>query len=312
MKLNIQIELFLADVCAGKTNETESAYRTKLRQLERFAQDRPVTTELIKGFMQDLKTRKTHHVGAKIVSGGLSPYTIKTIIQTTRHFCRWLYDGGYIPEDIYRKIKIPSVPPPMPKAISGDTFTHLINSALDNSLTEWEAARNVAMLYFLRDTGGRVGGMTNAMLTDVDLKSGEVNTFEKGKNVKLYINAPTIQAIKNWLTFRPTIEPLTEHLFIASGTRKGLSRMGVRWMLNRMADRAGIKDRHNPHAFRHAFARDFLKTGGEISQLAGIMHHSSIWVTTNYYARWNDQELRSAHAKNSPINSITETEEISC
>ena len=310
MKLNSQIELFLADVCAGKTNETEQTYRTKLRQLERYAKSKPITADLLKGFIHDLKTRKTHISGHKAVEGGLSLYTIKTIIQTTRHFCKWSYENGHMREELYKQVKVPSVPAPMPKAIHEDTFGLLIKSAQNNISVEWERARDIAMLYFLRDTGGRVGGMTNTMLPNIDLKSGEIETIEKGQHVKLYLNEPTIEAIKIWLTFRPQLEPITDHLFTANRSARGLTRGGVRWILNKLSARAGITDRHNPHAFRHAFARDFLKAGGEITQLAGLFHHSSIWVTTNYYARWNDKELRSAHAAHSPINQTVE--KISC
>lgn len=306
MKLNLQIELFLADVCAGKTNETEQAYRTKLRQLERYAKGRPITADLLKGFIHDLKTRKTHISGHKAVDGGLSLYTIKTIIQTARHFCKWSFENGHMREELYKQIKVPSVPPPMPKALTEDTFTLLLNSAQNNISVEWESVRDVAILYFLRDTGGRVGGMVNALLPNVDLKSGEINTLEKGRNVKLYINEPTIEAIRLWLNYRSTLSPITDHLFTANRSGQGITRGGVRWVLNRLSTKAGITARHNAHAFRHAFARDFLKAGGEITQLAGIMHHSSIWVTTNYYARWNDKELRSAHAAHSPINQTVE------
>ena len=209
-------------------------------------------------------------------------------------------------DDLYKRIKVPSVPPPMPKALSENTFALLVQSAMTNNSEEWEQVRDIAILFYLRDTGGRVGGLANVTLSNVDLKSGEIETIEKGKNVKKYINVPTIASIKAWLSYRETLQPLSDHLFISKWTRQGLTRQGVARMLNRLATMGGITDRRNAHSFRHAFARDFLKAGGEITQLAGIMNHSSIWVTTNYYARWNDQELHAAHTKNSPINSINQ------
>jgi site-specific recombinase XerD len=308
MSLHDLIELFIDDVCAGKVNETAKAYRTKLRQLERFAKDRSITRELMKGFMHDMKTRTRHKNGFRMIEGGLSPYTIKTTFQTARHFCKWLFENGHITDNIAPLIKIPNPPPPTPKAISEDTFEQLVRSAMSNVGEEWERARDVAILYYLRDTGGRVGGLVNTRLPNMDLKAGEISTVEKGRNVQLYINPPTIQAIKHWLSYRAALQPITDHLFISKRTKQGITRQGIARMLNRLAERAGVQDRRNPHSFRHAFARDFLKAGGEITQLAGIMNHSSIWVTTNYYARWNDAELRGAHAANSPINSLQTTE----
>lgn len=302
------IELFIDDVCAGKQNETAQAYRTKLRQLQKYLDSKPITHETIKGFLHDAKTRKRHRRGYRIVEGGLSPYTIKTIFQTVRHFCRWLYDNGHLDQDLARHIAIPYPPPPAPKAITNDDVMKMIHTANTQTHEQWERVRDVAIMYYLRDTGGRVGGMCELRLSGCDLTDGSIETIEKSRNVKLYINPPTISAIREWLKWRAQLKPITDHLFISNRTKQGMTRQGVHRMLQRNADRAGVQGRINPHAWRHAFARDFLKNGGEISQLAGLMNHSSIWVTNNYYARWNDDELRNAHAESSPINALQTTE----
>ncbi len=300
---NSLIEQFVEDVCAGKTNETAQTYRTKLGQLARFMKSKPITPENLKAFQKDLLTRKTHRRGSKYIEGGLSIFTVKTTLQTTRHFCKWLFENKHIKQDLAKTIRLPQTPPPAPKAIRGDAVTCMVEAAL-NTGEDWQRARNVAILFFLRDTGCRIGGLVNAQLPGLDLDHGIIETYEKGKNITLYINAPTIQAIRMWLDYRPIFRPLTEHVFISHRTNQGITRLGVQHMLYKLARIAHVDDRSNPHAWRHAFARDFLKNGGEITQLAGIMHHSSIWVTTNYYARWDMRGLKEAHTKNSPINSL--------
>jgi site-specific recombinase XerD len=305
-KLHVLIDKFIADVCAGKHNETERAYRTKLRQLERFAQNRRITLDLMKEFIHDLKTRPVHMRGRTIVKGGLSEYTIKTTVQTARHFCKWLFENKHIKDNIALLIKLPSVHPPTPKAISEDAVNQLFKSASDNVSAEWESARDIAILHCLRDTGGRVGGLANTVLSNVDLNRGVIATIEKGRSINLYINEPTVLAIKTWLVHRAKLNPLTDHLFISDKTNQGLTRQGIERMVNRLAKAAGVKGFINPHAWRHAFARDFLLNGGEITQLAELMNHSSIWVTTNYYSRWNYKELKRAHTAHSPINQLAE------
>lgn len=303
----ILIDLFIEDVCAGKQNETAQAYRTKLAQLKRFMGKKPITPENLKAFRKDLLTRKTHRVGGKDIDGGLSIFTVKTTLATARHFCKWLFENGYVKRDIAKTIKLPQTPPPAPKAIRDDAVIKLVKAAQVMG-TDWQRARNVAILYFLRDTGCRISGLINAQMSSLDLEHGIVETFEKGKNITLYINAPTIQVLKNWLDYRSDFKPITEHIFISKRTSQGLTRESIQHILQHLADLAKIDDRHNPHAWRHGFARDFLKNGGEITQLAGIMHHSSIWVTTNYYARWDMRELKQAHTDNSPIKSLEVTQ----
>jgi integrase/recombinase XerD len=300
------ISLFLDDVCAGKHNETRKSYKVKLAQLERFAHGRKISGDLIRQFEHDLKTRTRHKRGYRMIEGGLSPYTIKSVMQTVRHFCRWLYDEGHMIEPVYKKIKIVSPPPPLPKAIDASVVMQLVEAAQRSSSEEWERFRNVAIMYYLRDTGGRVGGMCRVELSSINLQDGTVETIEKGRNVKLYINKPTVDAIAVWLQYRKELDPITDHLFISKRTKQGITRQGVLRMLNATAKHAKVSGRVNPHAWRHAFARDFLKNGGELSQLAGLMHHSTIWITHNYYARWNDRELHEAHTTNSPINQLQE------
>jgi site-specific recombinase XerD len=161
-------------------------------------------------------------------------------------------------------------------------------------------ARNIAILYWLRDTGGRVSGLINARISGVNLRRGAIETVEKSRPVILYINPPARQALRAWLRLRDDLSPETDHVFISIKTREGLTREGVRHMLNSLAHQARVTGRHNPHAFRHAWARDFLLSGGELSRCSQLMHHSSIAITDLYYARWYDGELRAAHAKHSP------------
>lgn len=64
----------------------------------------------------------------------------------------------------------------------------------------------------------------------------------------------------------------------------------IRKRLKRIAGQArGIKiDKVHPHAFRHLFAIKFLEDGGDITELADILGHSSI-DTTKIYTRSTDK-----------------------
>ena len=235
-----------------------------------------------------------------MVEGGLSLHTIRSTLVTARHFCKWLYQESYLPEDISSAIKVPTQPPMQPKAISAEVAIKLIEAALEFG-EDWQRARNTAILFLLRDTGCRVGGLTNALLPNLDLERRVLETTEKGKVINLFFTEPTKHMIETWLEFRSTLQPVSDHLFIAKHTRGQLTRGGFTMMLRSLAQKAGIEDRRNPHSWRHAFARDFLLDGGEFTQLAELMHHSSIWVTFNYYARWNIKHLHTAHDAHSPI-----------
>jgi len=50
-------------------------------------------------------------------------------------------------------------------------------------------------------------------------------------------------------------------------------------ILRRLARRAGVVGRVNPHAFRHASARESLLNGGDIGALSQILGLTQIVVT---------------------------------
>jgi site-specific recombinase XerD len=169
---------------------------------------------------------------------------------------------------------------------------------------DWEKARNIAILYWLLDTGGRVSGLINATMQNLNLEEGLIETEEKGKLVTEFLNTPTLHALNVWLSYRANFDPQSDHIFLSYQTKSGMTRSALYGVLRVLAKEAGLGDeRKNPQSFRHAFARDFLQNGGELTQLAGILHHTSIWVTATYYTRWNTKELKRAHTQNSPIKS---------
>ena len=108
---------------------------------------------------------------------------------------------------------------PCPKALSEDTFERLVKSAIQKTTAKnGNNVRDVAILDYLfqRDTRRQgLAGWQMSRLSNVDLKTGEIETVEKGKNVKKYINVPTIASKKPRPSYRETLQPLSDHLFIS-------------------------------------------------------------------------------------------------
>jgi site-specific recombinase XerD len=256
-KLTEAIEQYIDDVCSGKTNETASAYRGKLRRLVEFLGDRPISAVKprdLKDFRHYLQNVKVKRRGGQMVNEPLSKWTIHTVLITT--------------------------------ATTMGEF--------------WEQARNVALLYCLRDTGGRIGGLLNARLDDLDLKAGLLTVCEKGNRMRdLPLNDPVRAALRQWLKARALLEPETDHLFIGLHGRP-LTRNSLYSILERLKMVGHIRGRLNPYSFRHAFARDALRNGGNIGEVSQLMGHKSPATTLKYYSCWTGKELQAAHRRISP------------
>ena len=137
-----------------------------------------------------------------MVNEPLSKWTIHTVLITTRQFFRWCAREKLIKVDPALELKLPPEPDVEPKPISAATFAKLVKTA--TTMGEfWEQARNVALLYCLRDTGGRIGGLLNARLDDLDLKAGLLTVCEKGNRMRdLPLNDPVRAALRQWLKVR--------------------------------------------------------------------------------------------------------------
>lgn len=292
------IEDFIAEVCAGKTNETPAAYRSKLKHLFLYLGPdiNNLNQETIDRFRTHLLNRKSKRVGGREVKQPLSRFTCRSILTTVRHFLRWSTEKGYLPEIRIKNIKEPT---PDPKAVDEITVDKLL-AAAGAFGQDWEKARNTALLYVLRDTGARAGAIAAMDLDNLYLEKGYGLSKTKGGQVCwLWFNRATVEALKIWLEYRARLDP-RDYLLWTGARHNGVSRQAIGQILHRLAKQAGISARVNPHSFRHAFARDAILAGADLGQVADLLGHHGIVVTHKYYARWKTLELKQFHRKYSP------------
>lgn len=236
----------------------------------------------------------------------LSLHTVRRLVGSAKTLFRWLHDNGVITENPFAKLQRPHVPPNPPKAVSREDFAKLLNAARTydgtrRNMADAIAARNVSMLLFLASSGCRVGGMCSASLDTlrIDDSHSEVMVTEKhrggGKTRAAYLGETATLALLEWLDHRPAADH-SKIFVMLDGRNVGapIHPHAVRQVLNRLGKRAGV-ERCNPHAFRHAAAREWLQNGADLSVVSQMLGHSDIHVTARHYARWKPSELSDRH-----------------
>lgn len=78
-----------------------------------------------------------------------------------------------------------------------------------------------------------------------------------------------------------------------------LSRLALLEMLHDLGVRAGVQDVH-PHRFRHTFAVNFLRNGGNVYELQMALGHSSMEMVRTYLSL-AETDLQRAHEEASPV-----------
>lgn len=233
--------------------------------------------------------------------GPLSVYTIHGMVRTCRQFFRWLHAEEILATNPAQRLELPPLPKEPPKAISDEDIQKMLDAAR-------VSARDVALIWFLRDTGCRLGGAATARLQDLDLERGIVLVREKGRGGQhvaraAFLNVDAVKAMRVWLDERPSAlhldgSPVTDAIFVNSRYPfTALTTGAIYRRIKDIAKAAGVYDHSNPHAFRHGLARRMLQNGAPLGLVSRVLGHSDIKVTDQFYGVYVSRELKEGHAR---------------
>jgi integrase/recombinase XerC len=157
------------------------------------------------------------------------------------------------------------------------------------------------MFEVLYGCGIRIGELVGLNVQDVDLASGEMRVFGKGRKERIApLGAPAIAAINAWLAARtaPTNSEDGNALFL--GTRgERIAAPVVRRALKARALQQGITSNVYPHRLRHSFASHVLQSSGDLRAVQELMGHASI-ASTQVYTHLDFQHLAKVYDQAHP------------
>ena len=296
MLLSMALEEYDLSLAGVATSGTRDLYQRRLRSFLEFVGDvevTTVTTSQLRRWRASLSARKERWVNNPYrpkASGGLSPWTIHSYVSIARRFFRWLMAEGILEKNPAARLELPPLPDEPPKAIEEEDLELLLEAAHDDP-------RNYALVCMLADTAARVGAISELMLADLDLENGYAIVREKGRGGRtkvreVYFYERTQEALRRYLEVRP--ENQGDTLFLSTLGGK-LTPNAIYQVLRRLARKAEVKGRSNPHAFRHGWARGALQNGADLGTVSDVLGHSDIEVTHKFYARWASNELQGRH-----------------
>ena len=277
----------------GRSRNTIAAYRRDLTSYELFLADRGRSVE-----DADLATVEAHLAHLRDVGAG--PATVARALSAVRGLHRFCLDEGFATADPTAELAAPPLPRRLPKALSEEDATALVESAAGDDPV---SRRDRAVLEVLYGTGVRVSELAGLSLADLGSETGLVRVLGKGDKERLVpLGRQARAALERWLSAagREQLAPTrwarrgdAEAVFLNSRGGR-LSRQGVWLVLKKRARSVGLEERVHPHVLRHSCATHMLAHGADIRVVQELLGHVSI-ATTQGYTRVGTEHLRRAY-----------------
>lgn len=274
----------------GRSPQTLENYSARLTRFARWAGNsdlNDITVTLVRNYIFYLQET------------GMRAASVAGYVRPLKVFCRFMVSEELMLADPFKRVKVPSVEKRLHDLISDTDFRALIASC---DLKQHEGRRDAAILHVLYDTGIRVGELIAIKHDHVDTKGGYIKVFGKGNKERIvFFSTHTAMALTRY-TSRTPARFKAEWLFTSLRRNVGgqMTGSGVHQMLARLAKRTGVKSRVNPHTFRHTFATNYLRAGGDLNSLMRLMGHADLSILQTYLSLVTD-DLRAKHEQFSPM-----------
>ncbi|MGC3963380.1 MAG: tyrosine recombinase XerC [Rhodocyclaceae bacterium] len=258
---------------------TLSNYRRDIERLQALTNNRAPAT---------INAHDIRRCAARLHANGLGPRSVARALSSWRGMYRWLVRQGRIETNPVLGVRPPRAPKTLPKALSPDQTSALLDGAEDDPLR----IRDQAMFELFYSSGLRLSELVGLDLAGAhSVSEGEVTVFGKrGKTRRVPVGSMALQSLQAWLAVRGGFAAADEEaLFVSQrGTRLSARSVGAR--LAEFAQRRGLSVHVHPHMLRHSFASHLLQSSGDLRAVQELLGHASI-RTTQVYTHLDFQHL---------------------
>lgn len=286
----------LALAADGYSGNTRSSYRQAVRSLARWLANADaaigpagVGRDHVRGWLAHLRDTT-------------SPNTARGWFAGVRHFCRWMVAEGEAGQDATLGIRTPKQGDPHTPTLRDDQIAAMLATCTGAGFAE---RRDAAIIYVFFDGGVRLAEHTGLKVVDFDLRDRMLFVYGKGtdrsgprrRSVQLGVKAA--RALDRYLRERRR-HPYHElpQLWLGDRGRGPMSSHGIKAVVQRRAAQAGIDHLH-PHMFRHTWASEFRKAGGEEGDLMVLGGWRSRQMLDRYGKAAAEDRARSSYRQRS-------------
>jgi integrase/recombinase XerC len=279
----------------GVSERTATAYTRDLERYSAYCGNRGFLPEGadpagVRGFIADLSAE------------GIASVSVNRCLSSIRGFYRWMMRFGYRKDDpssLLRNLKTPKTLPAFLLEKEMAEFSELP----DTAGILWPE-RDKALILIMYSGGLRISELVELSLKKIEKDFSGAKIIGKGnKERQVFFSDEARESLLAYLPMREarvraSKDGPPDRLFINRQGRP-ISVPGVRWIINRYAERSGLGKNIHPHALRHSFATHLVNSGCDVRIVQELLGHASI-STTQRYTHVSTERLKNVYQKAHP------------
>lgn len=232
----------------------------------------------------------------------LSARSVARFLCSLRTYVAFLISHGYRQDDPAATIVNPLLPQILPKTLSEEAVTLILESP---ELTSHTGLRDKAMLETLYATGLRVSELVGLRFENLNLTDGYVLIRGKGDKERI---VPLGENALYWLATyiaspqraRKDPERSCPYVFLSGKGLGPMTRVAFWYRVKTYVKQVGIQEDPSPHTFRHAFATHLLNHDADLRSVQMLLGHSSL-TTTQIYTHVALSRMQDIYTKAHPF-----------
>ncbi len=292
------VEGFLLNIsAAGRSSYTIRNYKAELLRFTNFVGDleiNQVSSRQIEDYLLYLKNdfRITHIATTQIPPKKISQKTLSNAHGALAVFWKWASKEFQLsnpfkvaPIKYYSKPISPLKESEIELLLSACRQTQKTPKTMKAYLSKLSTyKRDRAIILTLLDTGMRVSELCGILIKDYDSECGRLMITGKGLKTRfVYLGKVSSQSLWSYMLERYPSQkpPKDDPLFTDYYGIHPLKRQNVLQLIKRLGNHSGVINVH-PHKFRHTFAIEFLRNGGNVFELQQLFGHSELDMVKRY------------------------------
>ncbi|MFZ9139454.1 MAG: tyrosine-type recombinase/integrase [Bacilli bacterium] len=277
MNIHQVIEKFQRRLIITKRPATVQYYQFYFSIIKKYLGDMEISTIDDEAVLNFIVTLKKFHPRMKNITINKVLSALKT---TLKYGANHLINITRLSES---KTLIPLIPLP--------TIERILLT-LNKDLHRPIQLRNYLIVKILLETGLRMNELIHLQKINVDFHTQTIvveMTKTHAHRIVCFLQ-DTQALLQAWMSLHPSVP----ELFYNLKTKKKMTTASIESLFYQLKKRTGIQDNITPHKWRHTFATNFLRKGGDLETLRMLLGHSNL-KTTQKYLHLNQHDIRKTY-----------------